>query len=60
MENAHCLKMPHIKTLRKNELIQVKGGNAFFIGIGIAAFVEIISDWDNFKNGLAGRKENSK
>lgn len=30
---------------------------ALLVGIGIAAFAEIISDWDNFKNGLTGKPE---
>ncbi|HER09063.1 MAG TPA: hypothetical protein ENO20_09155 [Bacteroides sp.] len=29
----------------------------FLAGIGIAAIAEIISDWDNFKNGLTGKPE---
>ncbi|MDD4227516.1 MAG: hypothetical protein WCY58_10775 [Mariniphaga sp.] len=60
MEHTKSFEMPRIQVLKKNELAQVKGGNPFLIGIGIAAFVEIASDWDNFKNGLAGRKENKK
>jgi spore coat polysaccharide biosynthesis protein SpsF (cytidylyltransferase family) len=60
MENTQSLKMPVIKALKKNELVRVNGGNPFLIGIGIAAFVEILSDWDNFKNGLAGRKESTR
>jgi len=30
---------------------------ALLVGIGIAAVAEIISDWDNFKNGLTGKPE---
>lgn len=30
---------------------------AFLVGIGIASVAEIISDWDNFKNGLTGKPE---
>jgi len=29
----------------------------FAAALGIAAVVEIFSDWDNFKNGLMGRPE---
>ena len=57
MENTQKVKLPGIHKMEKRELIQVNGGNAFFIAIGVAAFVEIIADWDNFKNGLTGKKE---
>ncbi|MFH0756274.1 MAG: hypothetical protein V2B15_03195 [Bacteroidota bacterium] len=37
---------------------EINGGAVpFFILIGVAAVTQIITDWDNFKNGLMGRPE---
>jgi hypothetical protein len=37
---------------------EIQGGILpILVGAGIAALAEIISDWDNFKNGLMGRPE---
>lgn len=37
---------------------QLNGGIApFFVGLGIAIAAAVIGDWDNFKNGLAGKPE---
>lgn len=37
---------------------EINGGYlAFLMAIGIAAVAEIITDWDNFKNGLMGMPE---
>jgi lactobin A/cerein 7B family class IIb bacteriocin len=47
--------------LNNEELKKISGGFGFLvavaIGLSIAAGAEIFNDWDNFKNGLAGRKE---
>lgn len=46
--------------LNESELRQIEGGSIFAalaVGLAIAAFSQIIGDWDNFKNGLAGRRE---
>jgi lactobin A/cerein 7B family class IIb bacteriocin len=49
--------------LNESELRQIEGGSilgGLAIGLAIAAFAQIIGDWDNFKNGLAGRPEVKK
>ena len=49
--------------LNKSELGQIEGGSilgGLAIGLAIAAFAQIIGDWDNFKNGFAGRPEVKK
>ena len=49
--------------LSESELKQIEGGSiigGLAIGLAIAAFVQIIGDWDNFKNGFAGRLEEKK
>jgi len=33
------------------------GAFPFLIGIGLLAVAQVILDWDNFKNGLMGRRE---
>lgn len=57
MEN---LKIKHIKELDTDLLRNINGGGFLAIiagGIIIAAAAEIISDWDNFKNGLQDKPE---
>jgi hypothetical protein len=42
------------------ELSDITGGSiipSLLAGLIIAGAVQIISDWDNFKNGIAGRRE---
>jgi hypothetical protein len=49
--------------LSEPELKQIEGGSilgGLAIGLAIAAFAQIIGDWDNFKNGFAGRPEVKK
>jgi hypothetical protein len=49
--------------LNQTELATINGGGilpSLFTGLVIAGIVEIISDWDNFKNGIAGRREVKK
>jgi hypothetical protein len=37
---------------------EIQGGIVpFLAAIGIAMIAEVITDWDNFKNGLMGRPE---
>jgi hypothetical protein len=46
--------------LSESELRQIEGGSfigALAAGVLITAWAQIVSDWDNFKNGLAGRRE---
>jgi len=46
--------------ISSSEAAAINGGGilpSLVAGLVIAAFVEIIGDWDNFKNGLAGRRE---
>jgi bacteriocin-like protein len=49
--------------LSESELRQIEGGSfwvALGIGVAITAWSQIVSDWDNFKNGLAGRRETTR
>jgi hypothetical protein len=49
--------------LSESELRQIEGGSivgGFLAGLALATFVQIIGDWDNFKNGLAGLPEVKK
>jgi hypothetical protein len=49
--------------LNRSELMKINGRAlwpAVLAGAIIAAVAEIIGDWDNFKNGLAGRPEVKK
>jgi len=49
--------------ISKSELAMINGGGfwpALGAGLIIAGVVQIISDWDNFKNGVAGRREIKK
>ena len=42
------------------EQLEINGGFIqFLVLVGAAAVTQIILDWDNFKNGLTGRPENS-
>jgi bacteriocin-like protein len=46
--------------LSEHELAEINGGGivpSLLAGLIIAGVVQIISDWDNFKNGIAGRRE---
>lgn len=50
----------NVKEISKTEARGINGGSiipSLAAGLIIAGFVEIIRDWDNFKNGLAGRLE---
>ncbi len=49
--------------LNESELKQIEGGSilgGLAIGLAITVFAQIVGDWDNFKNGLAGRPEVKK
>ena len=49
--------------LTESELRQIEGGSIIgplIAGLIITAVAQIVSDWDNFKNGLAGRPEVKK
>jgi hypothetical protein len=49
--------------LSESELRQIEGGSilgGLAIGLIITAFAQIVGDWDNFKNGIAGRPEEKK
>lgn len=49
--------------LSETELRQTEGGSilgGLAIGVAITIFAQIIGDWDNFKNGIAGRPEVKK
>jgi bacteriocin-like protein len=46
--------------LSESELRQIEGGSfigTLAAGLIITTFAAIVGDWDNFKNGLAGRPE---
>lgn len=47
-----------LKDLDPDELIAFQGGLVFWAAVGagvcISAVTEVITDWDNFKAGLAG------
>ena len=42
--------------LKSTELVEINGC-IFWEALVIALIVEVISDWDNFKAGLAGKPE---
>jgi hypothetical protein len=43
----------------EQDLSKINGGiYNILAGILVAVVAEVISDWDNFKNGLMGRPEN--
>jgi hypothetical protein len=49
--------------LSESELSRIEGGSfigGLAIGLLITAFAQIVGDWDNFKNGFAGRPEVKK
>jgi len=52
------LKINGFREMSLPEQQELNGGILQFLaGVAIAATVEIIRDWDNFKNGLTGRPE---
>lgn len=52
------LKIEGFQEVSLPEQQEINGGILQFLaGVAIAATVEIIRDWDNFKNGLMGRPE---
>ena len=59
MEKVLDLKVPGTQGLSKKELKYVTGGfwtevlKGVAIGIGIAVGVEVLGDWDDFKDGFA-------
>ncbi len=49
--------------LSESELGQIEGGSfwvALGVGILITSWSQIVGDWDNFKNGIAGRRETAR
>ena len=48
-----------VQELKRDETISVNGGfgilAAIAIGCAIAAFAEVVGDWDNFERGLTGK-----
>jgi bacteriocin-like protein len=49
--------------LSESELRQIEGGSfigTLVAGLIITSFAQIVGDWDNFKNGFAGRPEVAK
>ena len=52
------LTIENFNEISEHEQQDINGGILpFLIAIGVIAVAEIIRDWDNFKNGLAGRPE---
>jgi hypothetical protein len=56
------LSLEGFSEISSNEQQEINGGILPFLaglisGIILASGTEIISDWDNFKNGLMGRPE---
>ena len=50
-----------MKELEKSELMEVDGGVLpWVIAVGIAAIVQVISDWDNFERGFLGKPYKEK
>jgi len=46
--------------INEAEMAKISGGSilpSLVAGLIIAGIVQIIGDWDNFKNGIAGRRE---
>jgi hypothetical protein len=59
MESELC--MESFKEIPLPEQQELNGGIApFLAALGIAVFVAVIADWDNFKNGLTGQSEENK
>ena len=53
--------MESFKEIPLPEQQELNGGIApFLAALGIAVFVAVIADWDNFKNGLTGQPEENK
>jgi hypothetical protein len=52
------IKMFNVNELPLREQKQINGG--FWGALLIAAIVVVINDWDNFKNGIAGKPEVTK
>jgi hypothetical protein len=46
----------HTTDLNSKELLEINGGLFWELVVG-AIIVAVISDWDNFKAGLAGKPE---
>lgn len=50
-----------LSPLTSSEIGEIEGGvfglDDLLIGIAVGAAIQIMSDWDNFKNGLAGAPE---
>jgi hypothetical protein len=58
MKNEICIG--DFQEVPLKEQLEINGGLIPFLAlIGAAAVTQIILDWDNFKNGLMGRPENS-
>jgi bacteriocin-like protein len=58
--NQQTVMSNYYVQLSESELQQIEGGSilgGLAIGLLITAFAQIVGDWDNFKNGLAGRPE---
>ena len=47
----------HFTPVPETELQEINGGNPFLVAIAVVCVAQIILDWDNFKNGLAGNPE---
>lgn len=50
--NTLCLENYGVSQMETREMKTVEGGHPILIGVAIGAAIEIISNWDNFKNGL--------
>ena len=59
--NFENLKTNGLVEMSSSELEETNGGMLWYVaiavGVAIASATEIISDWDNFKNGLTGSPE---
>ena len=59
MKTDHGLEL--FREIPENQLSEICGGGGFVAMLAAAAIgsaiKQIVEDWDNFKNGLAGRPE---
>jgi bacteriocin-like protein len=52
----------NVLPLSENELMEISGGFIWlpFLGALVGSLGELVKDWDNFKDGLAGHPERAR
>jgi len=54
----HNLELQNLKLVELNQTEQVESNGGWLLPVvAAAAIVQIFSDWDNFKAGIAGQPE---